>query len=269
MTPFLKWPGGKRALVPTLLWYFPASCRRYFEPFLGGGAVFFAMAGRFESAELSDASTPLITCWRGVRDDVDAVIRDLAGMPVSAEHYAGVASTIGDGSSATAAEVVYLNRLSFNGLWRFNAAGRFNAPFNGRKAKSGADLIDHGVLRAASAAIATVDLQCRQFDAIDPRRGDVVYFDPPYLDDLSTAFTGYTADGFEIADHVRLRDFAEHLVDRGVHVVLSNADNSRVRALYERRGLFEIHEATAPRSISCKSSSRTDARELIIVGKRG
>ncbi|MDP9151928.1 MAG: DNA adenine methylase [Myxococcota bacterium] len=260
--PFLKWAGGKRQLLPTLLQNAPANPRRYFEPFVGGGALFFAL--RPKEAVLADANGRLIRAYKGVRDSVDAVIRLLRSYPHEREFfYRFREKDVDEGTDAeVAAWFVYLNRTAFNGLYRVNRANGFNVPF-GRYANP--TLCDEPTLRACAAALAGADLRAEDFEAVvdDAREGDFVYFDPPYVP-LSTtsSFTSYTSGGFGEAEQARLRDTARRLKERGVRVLLSNSSAPLVRRLYAQG--FSITEVSATRLVNSKASGRGAVVELLI-----
>ena len=260
--PFIKWAGGKRQLLPALLERAPASPPHYFEPFIGGGALFFALHPRH--AVLADVNERLIRTYKGVRDNVDEVIGLLRGYPHDAAFFYRLREAAIDG--ATNAEVaawfIYLNKTGFNGLYRVNRANRFNVPF-GRYANP--NICDEPTLRACSTALAGTELLVADFEVAvaKARRGDFVYFDPPYVP-LSTtsSFTSYTSGGFGPAEQTRLRDTAKKLKKRGVRVLLSNSSAQSVRDLYATG--FETIEVSATRVVNSKATARGAIVELII-----
>ncbi|MGA7123972.1 MAG: DNA adenine methylase [Polyangiaceae bacterium] len=260
--PFLKWAGGKRQLLPSLLQRAPANPGRYFEPFVGGGALFFAL--RPKKAVLADVNERLIRTYKGVRKSVDEVIRLLRDYPHDPEFfYRFREKNIDDGTDAeVAAWFVYLNRTGFNGLYRVNRGNRFNVPF-GRYANP--TICDEPALRACSAALADADLRVQDFEAVveKAKAGDFVYFDPPYVP-LSTtsSFTAYTSRGFGDAEQTRLRDTALRLKERGVRVLLSNSSAPAVRKLYARG--FTLSEVSATRLVNSKATARGAVVELLI-----
>jgi DNA adenine methylase len=260
--PFLKWAGGKRQLLPSLLQHAPANPGRYFEPFIGGGALFFAL--RPKKAVLADVNKRLIRAYMGVRKSVDEVIRLLRDYPHDPEFfYRFREKNIDDGTDAeVAAWVIYLNKTGFNGLYRVNRGNRFNVPF-GRYANP--TICDEPTLRASSAALAEAVLRVQDFGAVveKAKAGDFVYFDPPYVP-LSTtsSFTSYTSQGFGDAEQTRLRDTALRLKERGVRVLLSNSSAPSVRKLYARG--FTISEVSATRLVNSKATARGAIVELLI-----
>lgn len=265
--PFVKWAGGKGSLLNVLLPHIPTTFGRYFEPFVGGGALFWELAP--QSAVLADANETLVRAYRGVRDDVEGLIGQLAAYRYDEGCYyqtrAMDVQHLGD--TAVAAWMIYLNRTCYNGLWRVNRAGRFNGPF-GRHANP--TICNPPLLRACSHALATAEIIHGDFEAAvqTALAGDLVYFDPPYAPVSATAnFTSYTKEGFTSRDQERLRDCARRLVGRGVRVILSNSTASEIEALYSDREDFEIHRVTAARRMGARGDSRGNVDELVIVGR--
>lgn len=266
--PFLKYAGGKTALLPEILSRLPKKIGTYYEPFIGGGAVFFALAaeGRFKNAVIGDANEELIRTYRALARNVDVVVRHLKKHVYEEEHYYFVRAKnpriLSD--AVAAARFIYLNRTCFNGLYRVNKKGLFNVPFG---AYTNPTICDEENLRAVSKVLRKVEIVSASFEPTVElaRRGDVIYCDPPYFPLSVTAnFTTYTVDGFGLADQTRLRDFAKKLDARGVRVLLSNSDTPLVRKLY--RG-FKIEEVQAPRRVNSKVGKRGNVGELLISGK--
>lgn len=260
--PFIKWVGGKRQLLPELLQRVPGSYGRYFEPFVGGGALFFEMQPR--AAALTDVNARLIRTYRGVRNSVEEVIALLDTYPHSEEFFYGLRSAPIDAATdvEVAAWFIYLNRTCFNGLYRVNRKNGFNVPY-GRHANP--TICDAETLLACSAALQGASLEAADFEqaVADAQPGDLVYFDPPYVPlTVTSSFTSYTADGFGSADQQRLRRVALELKHRGVHVLLSNSSAQMVRELYAEH--FVVHEVDARRSVNSKGSGRGSVKELLM-----
>jgi DNA adenine methylase len=259
--PFLKWAGGKTTLLAELLRHVPRRLRRYHEPFVGGGALFFAVAPR--RAVLGDNNAELVHCYLQVRDDVHAVLEALARHVYEKAHYQNVRALdpLHLAPAARAARFIYLNKTCFNGLWRVNRAGRFNVPI-GRYANP--RFHDPCALIAASQALKGVEILHASFEAalVKAAPGDFVYLDPPY-DPVSatSSFASYTADGFTWDDQDRLARACIALNRRGVRFLLSNSATERVRELY--RG-FEQRTVRAPRFINSKAGSRGRVEELLV-----
>jgi DNA adenine methylase len=260
--PFLKWAGGKRQLLPALLPRAPARFRTYFEPFVGGGALYFALQPA--RAVLADTNARLIRTYRGLRDHVDRVVALLKTYPHDADFFYRMREDDIDSRSDAhvAAWFIYLNRIGYNGLYRVNRSNRFNVPF-GRYVNP--TICDESNLRACALALEGVDLRIADFDeALEGvRRGDFVYFDPPYDPASATAsFTSYTSRGFGVSDQVRLRDLARSLKRRGVHVLLSNSATDFIRGLYADD--FELEEVPATRAVNSRGSLRGAVPELVM-----
>jgi DNA adenine methylase len=266
---FLKWAGGKRQLLSHLLEHVPRKFGRYYEPFLGGGALFFALraAGWTGPATLGDANVRLACTYAGVKDDVHRVIAGLREKKYTRECFKVEREYDVDIAPPwrVAVWLIYLNRTCFNGLYRVNRAGKFNVPF-GRYTNP--TICDAEGLHRASHALERTKIVADDFEHVvrDAKAGDVVYFDPPYVPVSASAnFTGYTQDGFGDADQVHLRDVAVRLRLKGVHVILSNSDCPRVRELYTCKGIsFRLQRVEARRNVNSKAGKRGPVGELII-----
>ena len=262
----LKWAGGKGRLLPELLARLPQAFGSYHEPFVGGGALFFALAGagRLERVILSDANAALIDVYLALRDDVAGVITALQAHRYERDHYYRVRAQQPEALTLVerAARGIYLNKTCSNGLYRQNRAGRFNVPF-GRYANP--TICDEPNLRAASALLQHADIARRRFDTIldYAKEGDFVYFDPPYVPLSPTAnFTTYDRAGFGPADQTQLRDVFAELARRGVRAMLSNSDTSFVRELYAG---FRVEQVLAARAVNSKANSRGKVAEVLVM----
>lgn len=240
--------------------------RDYHEPFLGGGALFFALAGEGRIAGrafLSDANRNLMDAYLGVQEDVEAVIAHLREHAVrhGKPHFYAVREAIPDSLAARAARIVYLNRTCFNGLYRENSKGEFNVPY-GRYEKP--RILNEPGLRAAAALLETADLGAQPFSCLLERasEGDLVYCDPPYIPLSRTSdFTTYTPGGFGLEQHRELASAARVLDERGVKVILSNSLTDETRVLY--RG-FHVHRVHANRSVNAQTHNRGPVAEAVI-----
>jgi DNA adenine methylase len=260
----VKWAGGKTRLVPEILARFPDRFGRYHEPFVGGGAVFFALTPR--SAVLSDVNDELIEAYRALRDAPMEVISALRRHRATEAHFYRVRAQDRAAllPAAAAARTLYLNRTCFNGLYRVNRRGVFNVPFGRYDSPT---LCDPMNLELVSRALAGVELRAEDALTIADRvsRGDLVYFDPPYVPVSRTAsFTSYAAGGFGPAEQERLADLFTELAARGVHVVLSNSDTPLVRQLYRGHRIAPVY---ARRSINSRGDRRGPVRELLITAR--
>jgi DNA adenine methylase len=259
--PFLKWAGGKTQLLPEILRRFPPVFRRYHEPFLGGGAVFFAVGPA--RAALSDINPDLVATYTALRDEPERVIRELLQHQASEEHYYRVRAQAPAllSVAAAAARTIYLNRTCFNGLYRVNKKGEFNVPYGRYENPT---LCDAENLRLVSLALHDVDIAHADALSVGTRaqRGDLVYFDPPY-DPLSptASFTSYAKGGFGKNEQAELADTFRRLAERGVSVVLSNSDTPLIRELYKG---FRIDQVYARRAINSRADRRGHVAEVIV-----
>jgi DNA adenine methylase len=260
--PFVKWAGGKRQLLPELLSHAPRKFGRYFEPFVGGGALFFALSPA--NAVLADVNERLIRTYKGVRNHVEEVIALLSSYPHDEKFFYELRELDIDPHSdaKVAAWFIYLNKIGFNGLYRVNRKDRFNVPFGRHRNPT---ICDQATLRACSAALQSADLRVADFEDVvaEAQRGDLVYFDPPYVPlSVTSNFTAYSKDKFDRAGQIRLRDAALVLKRRGVHVLLSNSSAELVRSLYGSE--FETIEVSATRLVNSKANRRGAITELVI-----
>lgn len=260
--PFLKWAGGKRQLLAQIGPHLPPRFGRFIEPFVGSGALFFHLEPA--RALLADTNERLVRTYRGLRDAPDRVIDLLASYPHERAFFEELRARDVDAEddAAVAAWMIYLNKTGYNGLYRVNSKNRFNVPFGRYKAPN---VCDEPRLRACAQALAGVEIELSDFEraARRARKGDLVYFDPPYVPlSATSSFTAYTHEGFGDAEQVRLRDLALALRRRGVHVILSNSAAPRVYELYGDD--FEIVEVQARRSINTRGDRRGRITELLI-----
>jgi DNA adenine methylase len=258
--PFVKWAGGKRQLLSPILNLVPETYGTYHEPFLGGGAVFFALSP--VKAFLSDSNERLVRCYQGIKNHVADVIALLKEYKRNRRFFLQMRRM--DIDRRTDAEVaawfIFLNKMGFNGLYRVNSKNRFNVPFGDNKR---AQICDEDNLNACSRALAAAKIEREDFSAVLGRAqpNDLVYFDPPYVPLSATSyFTSYTVEGFTPKDQVRLRDLALELKRKGVHVVLSNS--STAASLYE--GEFSLSRVFAARAVNSRADRRGKITELLI-----
>lgn len=265
--PFLKWAGGKRQLLPELLRRTPSSFRRYHEPFVGGGAMFFALAERGlyrrHGARLCDINPELINAYTTVRDRVETLIVLLASFQNDEAFYYRVRAQDPRALDPIqrAARLIYLNKTCFNGLFRENRSGHFNVPYGHYKSPLICAPED---LRAASRALRGVAIELSAFDELEhaAQPGDFVYCDPPYAPTSRTAsFTTYSSGGFTDEDQARLGRLVERLGARGVSVLLSN---SAVPLTYATYRALRVEHVAAKRAINCRGDRRGEVAELLV-----
>jgi len=275
--PFLKWAGGKGQLLAQFERHWPAEFAGYFEPFLGGGAVFFHLynTGRLAGKDvvLADRLEELINCFRVVRDRVEDLIVELGRHEphkLNREYYCRVRAWdrdpgyAGRGEVERAARLLYLNHTCYNGLYRVNRRGEFNVPF-GRYCSP--TVCDAANLRAVARALEGVRLVTGDFEACLEAAGpgDLVYLDPPYQPLSATAhFTAYTAGDFDRSDQQRLARLFQELDARGCRVMLSNSATESIRGLYAGYEQVVLHAA---RPINSRGRERGPVPELLVVSR--
>lgn len=277
--PFLKWAGGKTRLIGQYQPYFPEKFTTYYEPFLGGGAVFFYLAQQHPGlqAVLTDINPELINAYRCVRDKVEELILLLEEHQLEhtkdnkEDYYYWVRSRSYKTDTEKAARLIYLNKTCYNGLYRENSKGQFNVPM-GRYKNPNICQVD--LLLSVSYLLAPAQIEVRKFDEIlnfANSSEDFVYFDPPYYPISATSnFTAYSRDNFKESEQIKLRDIFVELAQRGVKVMLSNSNCDFIKELYgdsqafKRIPLPQLIEISASRGINSKSSKRGKVKELLI-----
>jgi DNA adenine methylase len=258
--PFLKWPGGKQWLAPRLAKLVSATSGTYFEPFLGGGSLFFASCP--QAAVLSDTNAELIETFQVVKKDAEAIISVLCTFSFTKKCYYRVRASVPRSRVTRAARFIYLNHTCWNGLYRVNRQGRFNVPLG--KFGQRPDFIGRERLRLASKALAKAKvLQC-DFEAIarDVKAGDFVYLDPPYtVAHTNNGFLRYNERIYSWDDQKRLARLARTLANRGAFVIATNAAHSSIAGLYCD---FVQHEVERLSLISAAAKNRRRVKELLI-----
>jgi DNA adenine methylase len=256
--PLLKWPGGKRGILNSLLPLVPTSFHTYYEPFVGGGALFFAIEP--SSAFLSDSNPELINCYIQVRDHADEVTEHLIMLRNTEEDYYKVRDNVPTNPAAKAARLIYLVTLSFNGIHRLNLRGQFNVPYGH---KTYLEPCDPGRIQAVSAALARAEIMCADFESVAAfaGKGDLIYLDPPYtVAHGNNGFLKYNARIFSWGDQVRLSKLAESLASRGCQVIVSNANHPSIAALYPG---FRVRVVERVSRIAASSDFRRKITECI------
>lgn len=232
--PFLRWPGGKRWLLPHISRVVTdISYERYIEPFLGGGAIFFGL--RPEAAVLSDINPDLINTYRQVRDNADALVRALQDLRVDAQTYAAIRSTNPVDPQAAAVRFLYLNRTAFSGMYRLNQRGQFNVPFGGGE-RTPDVLWKSNLLEEASCVLRHAVFMIGDFECVlaAAQAGDLVYCDPTYTTrHNNNGFVRYNERNFSWADQVRLARACLEASQRGATVIVSNAVHYEILRLYQ------------------------------------
>lgn len=263
--PFVKWAGGKHQLLTEIRKHVPGDFSRYWEPFVGGGAVFFNLVPG--AATLVDANEELVNAYRVVQEDVETLIGELEKHAHNEETFYSLRewdrlpSFEQRSAVERAARFIYLNKTCFNGLYRVNSKGQFNVPFGRYHNPTIADRVN---LTLCSKALRGVEVECGSFLDIETRvaSNDFVYFDPPYIPLTSTSsFTSYTADRFTIDMQTALRDLCVRLDSAGVKWLLSNSSSFIIRELYSG---YRITSVKAQRAINAHANKRGVVEEVLI-----
>lgn len=265
--PFLRWAGGKRWLTPTLeKMLHGRTIAKYYEPFLGGGSIFFGL-DHFETSSLSDLNSELIETYREVRDNPDEVFYALQRFPNTAAAYYRARSSSPERAIDRAARFIYLNHTSFNGIYRVNLKGEYNVPFGHR---SSPNIPDMQWLRAVSRKLTNAQLAVRDFEEAvsTASRGDFVFMDPPYtIAHNRNGFVKYNQQLFSYADQKRLASTVADLHKRGVAYAVTNAAHDSIRDLYA--GIGDVIETRRRNSIGGKSAARGRGHELMFTNLGG
>lgn len=271
LKPFTKWVGGKRQLIPTLIEILPSNFKTYYEPFVGGGALFFELAPK--KAVINDNNEELILAYKVIQSNVDDLIAELRKHrdKNSKDYYLNLRSADRDGrieqmsDVERAARILYMLRVDFNGLYRVNSKNQFNVPYGSYKNPK---ILDEDNLRNISSYLNNNQVKILNGDFEDAvktaKEGDLVYFDPPYVPLSKTEnFTSYTSNGFGYDEQIRLRNLFQSLDERGVFVILSNSSAELVYDLYNPISK-NIIEVGATRMINSNAQKRGKVNELII-----
>jgi DNA adenine methylase len=263
--PFLRWAGSKRALVQHFLPFLPTEFKRYYEPFVGAGSMFFLLRPR--EASLGDTCTPLIETYRTVRNEHDQVLEHLKSFEVSREAYYLLREESSNDAARRAALFIYFNKTAWNGLYRVNASGKFNVPFGRPKSSN---LIDSDnlvncakLLDEPGVSLASQDFETTLATA---NAGDLAFLDPPYVTGHeNNGFVDYNEKLFSWNDQERLARVATEMSNRGVDVLVANASHDNVRNLYP-----DFREIVIERSstLAGDKKHRKLVREALFVSNR-
>lgn len=276
--PFVKWAGGKRQIIDKLLNYVPDTFNTYYEPFIGGGALLFELSPK--NAVINDSNKELMNIYNVIMDEDKfkkmCSLLNRYEVEHNEEFYYSIRNkdknknTYNKLSDYTkAARTIYLNKACFNGLYRVNSKNEFNVPF-GKKTHVNTYEGSNLITVSNYLTMNNIKVLCTDFEEAvnDAKKGDFVYFDPPY-DSNKKIFTSYTDTGFDKKEQVRLSNVFKELDKRGVYVMLSNHNTDLINKLYKG---YNIHVIEAKRNINSNGSKRGKVEEVIItnyVNKRG
>ncbi len=270
--PFVKWAGGKRQLIPILNQNLPESFGTYYEPFLGGGALLFHILTdkNGQKCSISDLNSDLVLAYTTIRDRIDALITSLKNheknyQKDSESYYYSIRESNPRSEIEKTSRLIFLNRTCFNGLYRVNSKGKFNVPLG---KYSNPNIVNEENIRTVSHILQSsrTAIKCRDFEAVlrDAKKGDLIYFDPPYQPVSATSnFTSYTTKDFTYDDLTRLAELCLKLDSRGCNVLLSNSDSQEVADIFAKNP-WKITRIAANRSINSNSKKRTGHFELLI-----
>lgn len=271
LIPFTKWTGGKRQLLVELNQNLPKKFNTYYEPFIGGGALFFDLAPK--NAVINDLNSDLMMCYLAIRDNVEELIDvlNIHAKNNSKEYYLSVRAADRDekydkmSEVEKAARMMYMLRVNYNGMYRVNSKGQFNVPYGRYK---NPNIVNEELLYKINKYlnVSNVEILNTRFEhaVSHAKEGDFVYFDPPYIPVSATSsFTSYTKDGFTLKDQEMLRDVFVELDKKGVYVMLSNSSNPLVFELYKDYVNTTIIVG-ATRMINSDASKRGKVQEVLI-----
>ncbi|HXK82062.1 MAG TPA: DNA adenine methylase [Bacteroidales bacterium] len=269
VSPFLKWVGGKRQLIPAIVENLPKGIKnlKYYEPFIGGGAVLFHLQPK--NAVINDLNEELINVYRVIKNDLEALINDLRIHKNNADYFYEIRGLdrTDDFNKLSAVQkasrVIYLNKTCYNGLYRVNNAGEFNAPFGRYK---NPNIVNEPTLKAVNKFLnsSNIIINCDDYEKVLEKadNNSFVYIDPPYHPiSESSNFTGYVQGGWNMYDQVRLRDNCDKLNERGVKLLISNSSASFIKDIYEN---YKIINVKATRYINSNASGRGEIDEVLI-----
>ena len=268
--PPIRWVGGKRKLLEQLKSKMPDTYNRYYEPFIGGGALFFDVQP--ENAVINDVNQQLLNVYHQLKINPEAVIvaiEELNKVPCDKERYYLVRECYNKKIQAQeldvqcAALMIWINMHCFNALYRVNKKGLFNVSYNNKVTCASFEVEN---LRNIGTYLQNSNVEIREGDfekaCEDVQPGDFVYFDSPYAPlNATETFTQYTKDGFGLEDHKRLADLFRRLDSLGAKLLLSNHDGELVRELYKG---YKIESVDVQRMICSIASKRTTVKEVII-----
>lgn len=260
--PFIKWVGGKSAIAQQIISHFPSQIDHYYELFTGGGGVFFKMAHKVQHAHLHDINIDLMVTYQVIQDNVKALIHQLKEheRQHNKDYFYKVRrqQQLQD-SIERASRFIYLNKTCYNGLYRVNKKGEFNAPIG---SYTNPTICDVNNLYACHKVLQDVDIFPYSFEGVQVKEGSVIYCDPPY----DATYNQYTANTFNEDLQRNLHNKAIEWQKQGCKIFISNSNTDFIRKLYNSK-YFITEEIIAPRSISCKGADRKNVTELLIQTK--
>lgn len=266
--PFVKWVGGKRQLLNEIEKHIPEQFSRYYEPFVGGGAVLFHVQPK--NAVINDSNKELVNLYNVIKESPEELIEDLKKHKNEEKYFYEVRGIDREkekyfelSNIQRASRIIFLNKTCYNGLFRVNSSGEFNSPFGRYK---NPNIVNDITIRAVGNYLKNTNIQILNTDYEESlskiRKGAFVYFDPPYdpISD-SSSFTGYTKNGFDKTEQERLKKMCDKLNDKGINFLLSNSSTEFIRDLYKNYNMFSIK---AKRTINSKGDGRGEITEVLV-----
>lgn len=269
VTPFIKWVGGKRQLLPSVVEHLPGKIEehQYVEPFVGGGAVFFHLQPK--TAVINDSNEELINVYQIIKNEPESLIADLKKHVNESEYFYNIRALDRKDTFRLltpvqrASRIIYLNKTCFNGLYRVNNAGKFNVPFGRYK---NPNIVNESTIKAVSKYLNNNNITIKNEDYEDvlkqADKNTFVYLDPPYHPiSESSNFTGYVQGGWNMSDQIRLRKACDELNSKGIKFLLSNSSAPFIRDQYKN---YEINTVKANRAVNSKGAERGAIDEVLI-----
>lgn len=269
VTPFLKWVGRKKQLIPTIVTHLPKNINEltYVEPFIGGGAVLFHLQPK--NAIINDFNEELINVYEVIKNNLDELIEDLKKHKNEHDYFYEIRSLDRNDNFKNlskverASRVIYLNKTCYNGLYRVNNAGEFNSPFGRYK---NPNIVNEPTLKAVSKYLNSNNIMIKNGDYNDVLKtldkNSFVYLDPPYHPiSESSNFTGYIQGGWDAFDQIRLREVCDELNAKGIKFLLSNSSAQLIKDQYTQ---YKIENVKANRAINSNGANRGEIDEILI-----
>ena len=267
VSPFLKWVGGKRQIMPAIEQHLPKVIKSYIEPFIGGGAVFFHLQPK--NAIINDFNAELINVYHVIKNDIENLILDLGKHKNETQYFYRIRALdrtkefMNLSSVERASRIIYLNKTCYNGLYRVNNSGEFNSPFGKYK---NPNIVNDPTLRAVNLYLNSnnVRIENTDYETILKKadKNSFVYLDPPYHPvSESSNFTGYIQGGWDESDQIRLKEACDLLNQKKIKFLQSNSCTDFIKELYAD---YHIHIIKANRAINSDGEKRGEVEELLI-----
>jgi len=269
VAPFLKWVGGKRQIISSIVVHLPKNIKEYsyVEPFIGGGAVFFYLQSK--NAVINDLNKELINVYEVIKNNLDELIIDLKKHKNESDYFYKIRALDRNSDFENlnpiqrASRIIYLNKTCFNGLYRVNNAGEFNAPFGRYK---NPNIVNEPTLKAVHKYLKSNNIQIFNKDYSEVLKNldnrSFVYLDPPYHPiSENSNFTGYVQGGWNANDQIGLKNACDELDKNWIKFLLSNSSSEFIRDLYKD---YKIVTVKANRAINSNGAERGEIDEVLI-----